>query len=222
MTVSNIRIQSGDTLSGLAKRYNTTVDALAKANSLKDPNKIQAGRTLKVQDGFDAKGTKSSHGTKTSGDSFTPSTHGAQKTAQATSTSSTSTPSGELGGLSRKYEARGPGTVSTGKGDKGGVYTPPLSPLPVDTVPGPRASYLRLSPPSSPLGVLVEDVLVACAVFCAPCVDGVKLSPEVFVPWLDFVPFASKPSCTFSVRPAWILFGSLRLFAFASASTVVL
>ncbi len=121
MTVSNIRIQSGDTLSGLAKRYNTTVDALAKANSLKDPNKIQAGRTLKVQDGFDAKGTKSSHGTKTSGDSFTPSTHGAQKTAQASSTSSTSTPSGELGGLSRKYEARGPGTVSTGKGDKGGV-----------------------------------------------------------------------------------------------------
>jgi peptidoglycan hydrolase-like protein with peptidoglycan-binding domain len=27
----------------------------------------------------------------------------------------------DLGGLSRKYEARGPGTVSTGKGDRGGV-----------------------------------------------------------------------------------------------------
>nr|WP_211483956.1 LysM peptidoglycan-binding domain-containing protein [Corallococcus exiguus] len=122
VTVSNVRIQSGDTLSGLAKRYNTTVDALAKANNIKDPNKILAGQTLKVQDGFDTKGTnKSSAGTKTSGDSFTQSTDGAKATTPATNTSSSSATNGELGGLSRKYEARGPGTVSTGKGDKGGV-----------------------------------------------------------------------------------------------------
>ncbi|WP_223633735.1 LysM peptidoglycan-binding domain-containing protein [Corallococcus sp. EGB] len=101
MTDTNIRVRSGDTLSGLAKRYHTSVDSLAKANHIKDPNRIQAGQSLKVRDGFD--------------------TQGAQQTKQASSTSSTSAAHGELGGLSRKYEARGPGTVSTGKGDKGGV-----------------------------------------------------------------------------------------------------
>ncbi|RKH65748.1 LysM peptidoglycan-binding domain-containing protein [Corallococcus aberystwythensis] len=124
MTVSNIRIKSGDTLTGLAKRYNTSVAELAKANNIKDPNKILAGQSLKVQqDGFEAKGTgnKSSSGTKTSGDTFTQSTGGTQKTTPSTEGGSTSTAGGELGGLSRKYEARGPGTVSTGKGDKGGV-----------------------------------------------------------------------------------------------------
>ena len=120
--VSNYRIRSGDTLSGIAKRYNTSVDALAKANNIKDPNKILAGKSLKVQDGFDAKPTtKSSAGTKTSGDTFTQSTSGAQKTTPSTEGGTTSNAGGELGSLSRKYEARGPGTVSTGKGDKGGV-----------------------------------------------------------------------------------------------------
>ncbi|NOK18623.1 LysM peptidoglycan-binding domain-containing protein [Corallococcus carmarthensis] len=121
MTVSNIRVRSGDTLSEIAKRYNTSVADLAKANNIKDPNKILVGQQLKVKDGFETKGTKSSAGTKTSGDSFTQSTDGAKATTPSTTTSSTSTAGGELGGLSRKYEARGPGTVSTGKGDKGGV-----------------------------------------------------------------------------------------------------
>ncbi|RKH46804.1 LysM peptidoglycan-binding domain-containing protein [Corallococcus sp. AB050B] len=120
--VSNYRIRSGDTLSGIAKRYNTSVDALAKANNIKDPDKILTGQSLKVQDGFDTKGTnKSSAGTKTSGDTFTQSTSGTQKTTPSTEGGSTSNAGGELGSLSRKYEARGPGTVSTGKGDKGGV-----------------------------------------------------------------------------------------------------
>ncbi|MGE6763737.1 LysM peptidoglycan-binding domain-containing protein [Corallococcus interemptor] len=122
--VSNYRIRSGDTLSGIAKRYNTSVDALAKANNIKDPNKILAGTALKVQvrDGFDAKPTtRSSAGTKTSGDTFTQSTSGTQKTLPPPEGSTTSNAGGELGSLSRKYEARGPGTVSTGKGDKGGV-----------------------------------------------------------------------------------------------------
>lgn len=42
------KIQRGDTLSGLAKRNNTTVDALAKANNIKDVNKIYAGRSLNI------------------------------------------------------------------------------------------------------------------------------------------------------------------------------
>lgn len=41
-------IKRGDTLSGIAKRSGTTVDALAKANNIKDPNKIQAGAKLSV------------------------------------------------------------------------------------------------------------------------------------------------------------------------------
>jgi LysM repeat protein len=41
-------IQKGDTLSALAKRFNTTVEALARTNNIKDPDKIYAGKTLSV------------------------------------------------------------------------------------------------------------------------------------------------------------------------------
>jgi len=118
--VSNYKIRSGDTLSKIAARHNTTVDALVKANKLKDPNKISAGQTLKIPDGFDAKPTRPTPAPRkgAQGDRFEP--------GKTTSPSGSTTPSKpaaneELGGLSRKYEARGPGTVSTGKGDNGGV-----------------------------------------------------------------------------------------------------
>lgn len=41
-------IQRGDTLSGLARRFGTTVDQLAQANGIADPNKIMAGAALRV------------------------------------------------------------------------------------------------------------------------------------------------------------------------------
>ena len=41
-------IKSGDTLSALALKHNTTVADLAKANSIADPNKIYAGATLNI------------------------------------------------------------------------------------------------------------------------------------------------------------------------------
>ena len=41
-------IQPGDTLSGIARRYGTTVTALTELNKLSDPDKIYAGNTLKV------------------------------------------------------------------------------------------------------------------------------------------------------------------------------
>ena len=42
------QVKYGDTLSGIAKQYNTTVDEIAKLNGIPDPNKVQAGVTLKL------------------------------------------------------------------------------------------------------------------------------------------------------------------------------
>lgn len=39
-------VQDGDTLSGLAERFNTTVDELTAANGITDPNSLQPGQTL--------------------------------------------------------------------------------------------------------------------------------------------------------------------------------
>lgn len=45
------QIMRGDTLSALAKRYGTTVQALARANGIKNPDLIYAGRSLKISGG---------------------------------------------------------------------------------------------------------------------------------------------------------------------------
>jgi len=44
------QIRSGDTLTSIARRYNTTVEALARANHIWDPDRIRAGQVLKIQD----------------------------------------------------------------------------------------------------------------------------------------------------------------------------
>lgn len=41
-------VKAGDTLSGIAKKFNTTVKALAKKNNIKDVNKIYVGQILKI------------------------------------------------------------------------------------------------------------------------------------------------------------------------------
>ena len=41
-------VKSGDTLSGIAKRYNTTYQALAQYNHIADPNKIYIGQQIKI------------------------------------------------------------------------------------------------------------------------------------------------------------------------------
>jgi murein DD-endopeptidase MepM/ murein hydrolase activator NlpD len=119
-SVSNYKVRSGDTLSAIARRNNTTVDALAKANNIKDPDRINAGQVLRIPDGFDAKpagSTRGSGGTQSQKpvDSYQPTQSTTQKPPQGGGAPE------DLGSLSRKYEARGPGTVSTGKGDAGGV-----------------------------------------------------------------------------------------------------
>ncbi|MFE6689651.1 LysM peptidoglycan-binding domain-containing protein [Streptomyces sp. NPDC057743] len=41
-------MRSGDTLSGIAARYGTTVAKLAAANRIANPDRIYAGQTLKI------------------------------------------------------------------------------------------------------------------------------------------------------------------------------
>jgi LysM repeat protein len=46
--MQNYRIQRGDTLWALSRRFGTTVEALARANGIANPNLIYAGANLKV------------------------------------------------------------------------------------------------------------------------------------------------------------------------------
>ena len=50
--MATYKIKSGDTLSGIAKKYNTTVARLQSANStlIKDPNNIKAGWVIQIPD----------------------------------------------------------------------------------------------------------------------------------------------------------------------------
>ena len=41
-------VKAGDTLSEIAKKYNTTVSTLASKNGIKNPNLIYAGQTLRI------------------------------------------------------------------------------------------------------------------------------------------------------------------------------
>ena len=42
-------VKKGDTLSGIAKKYGTTYQQIAKDNGIKDPNKISVGQKLKIK-----------------------------------------------------------------------------------------------------------------------------------------------------------------------------
>lgn len=41
-------VKSGDTLSGIAKKYGTTYQKIAEKNNLKNPDKIYVGQVLKI------------------------------------------------------------------------------------------------------------------------------------------------------------------------------
>ncbi len=86
-------IVSGDTLGKIAKRYNVSVQQIMAANKIANANKISVGQRLIIPSGTPA------------------------------ATASSISPARELGNLSKKYEVSsgGAGTVSTGRGDHGGV-----------------------------------------------------------------------------------------------------
>jgi LysM repeat protein len=46
--VTMYMVQKGDTLWSIAKRYNTTVDALAKLNNIENPTKITKGMQIMI------------------------------------------------------------------------------------------------------------------------------------------------------------------------------
>ena len=58
-------VRRGDTVSGLAKRFGTSVDAIAQANNLQNPNKIAAGTRLQIPDRFQAQAPQGSAQTHT-------------------------------------------------------------------------------------------------------------------------------------------------------------
>lgn len=54
-------VQQGETLFSIARRYGTTVDALAHANSLRDPRQIYVGQRLIISGGVEPVDTWTSH-----------------------------------------------------------------------------------------------------------------------------------------------------------------
>ncbi len=105
-------ISSGETLSSIARRYNSTVDAIAKANNIQNPNVIVTGRKLTIPDGFDAQPRPSSR--PQAGDGF-------ESSATQTRTAAGSVPSPAEGQYDGTHAA--PGTTDT----RGWIPTsPPL------------------------------------------------------------------------------------------------
>lgn len=67
--MTTISVNRGDRLSAIAAKYNTTVEKLAQANNIADPNKIKVGQKLVIPDGFDKPTTKATT-TKPGTDNF--------------------------------------------------------------------------------------------------------------------------------------------------------
>jgi len=81
-------VRKGETLSGIAKRYRTTVAAIQESNKIKNPNAIRVGMTLVIAYGG-AKGAAAEEGAKVRAArtaSSTGTTGGAAKTTSSTET----------------------------------------------------------------------------------------------------------------------------------------
>jgi murein DD-endopeptidase MepM/ murein hydrolase activator NlpD len=125
-------VKPGDTLSKIAMRSGVTLAQLLQANpQVQDPNRVRVGDVINLPDGSTGVPVGSTDDTKP-----LPAIPAAAAAASSTSSTSTTSASStgaagalgaaiafELGILSAKYETggRGPGTVSSGAGDPGGV-----------------------------------------------------------------------------------------------------
>lgn len=108
-------VRRGDSLGAIARRNGLTIDALSRLNAIADPDKIGVGQVLrirKISESFDA-GDPAPTVVATISDPA-----GNPITAPPPPH-----PPRHLGNLSRRYEVSsgGPGTVSHGRGDRGGV-----------------------------------------------------------------------------------------------------
>ena len=126
-------VKAGDTLSKIAKRSGITLAQLLQANpQIKDPNKIKVGAVLNLPDSS----TPAAGAKPVTPAPAPPKAAATAKPATTSKPAATAKPAATpaagavgkaladaLGILSAKYETggRGPGTVSTGKGDRGGV-----------------------------------------------------------------------------------------------------
>ena len=121
------KIKAGDNLTKVAKRSGVSLAQLLKANpQIKNPDKIQVGQLINLPD-------TSTETTQPLPANVVPAIQATPKTTTTTTAASPVAAAagalGEalaeelLGALSAKYETggRGPGTVSTGAGDRGGV-----------------------------------------------------------------------------------------------------
>lgn len=112
----NYVVKAGDTLSKIAARNGITLPELLKANpTITNPNKIKVGDVISVPD-------TSTENTKPLPANFVTAVPMAAAAGAAAGALGEAL-ADALGALSAKYETggRGPGTVSTGAGDPGGV-----------------------------------------------------------------------------------------------------
>jgi len=102
-------VKSGDTLSAIGAKLGVSWQAIAQANNLRDPDLIRPEQQLTIP-----------NGATTSVNQPTPA-NDAQSEARPTTTATANDQ--RIGALSERYESggRGPGTVSSGAGDPGGV-----------------------------------------------------------------------------------------------------
>lgn len=114
-------VKAGDTLSKIATRNGVTLAQLLQANpQVTDPNKIKIGDSLYLPEGASTVPAGSTDDTKPLPSIAVPVV---TPTANAAAGALGQALADELGKLSAKYETggRGPGTVSSGAGDPGGV-----------------------------------------------------------------------------------------------------
>ena len=118
----NYKIRPGDTLSKIAKRNGISLAQLLQANpQITNPDKIQVGQVVNLPD-------TSTETTQPLPSNIVPAIAGAATTVATSAAGAAAGAIGAalaeaLGTLSAKYETggRGPGVVSTGAGDPGGV-----------------------------------------------------------------------------------------------------